>query len=981
MREHELILPELTLEGGGRLTDVQVHYRVKGDVAREPVVWVFHALTANDDPTDWWAGLFGPDGFYGKGYAVVCVNVLGSPYGSTSPLRGAQVGLEFPLVTVRDTVRCQLAVARELGIRAIHTAIGGSFGGYQALEFALAFPGHIAHLVLVATGAEEKPWSKAIHQAQRLALKADPSFMAGGGQAGLRAARAMGMVGYRTPEQYNSSQADAPGKLRDFRAASYINYQGQKLVDRFDAQCYYALTEQLDTHDVGRGRGGIPQALSALQVPTLVLGISSDLLLPVAVQAELARCLPRATFEVIESPYGHDGFLVEHEKITQHLTSFTMKKIIHLSSTLFEPAADAALARALAELAQDVGGLVVPSAQVQHVKALAGVEVRGYAPGAGKQLAAQWATQTGASSVEQWASVGGVHTADPEKLATAEIIDRLSYQEAMELAASGTQLLDRRALAVLADAQIPLFIRSLDGSSFTWVDAEGSDKPVKAVGVEGPVALLKLGGPSFHGVPGIDARAFGALSEAGVSVKLVSQASSERSLGVVVASRDAEKGRAALEAAFTSQEATVSVRDGLTVLNITGRHNYALERAIFELRRNAIWLHLIANSVEGHQISLVLDGEKERKALKLVHDQLLGRLKPIHVFCIGKGLVGGTLIRQVLESREHVASKRKIDLRIIGVADSRGAFVQGEGIGADWREKLAGAPLDASPKTWIAALEQTGLSNIVVVDNTADQGITDAYPDFVRAGFDLVASNKKGNAREQHFYDQLRALLERKGKQFKYETNVGAGLPLIDTLLQLHHSSDRITRIKGVFSGSMSYLFNTFSESDRAFSEVLEEAKAKGYTEPDPREDLGGMDVARKLLILARTVDIRAELTDVAIENLIPPALRTGGSYSEFQQQYDALDTHYAGVKAALKQGEVLRFVGDLQVDEWGKAKLTVELIRTPKSSPLGGIKGSDSLFEIYTDGYGDHPMVIQGAGAGAEVTARGVYSDILRLG
>jgi aspartokinase/homoserine dehydrogenase 1 len=318
---------------------------------------------------------------------------------------------------------------------------------------------------------------------------------------------------------------------------------------------------------------------------------------------------------------------------------------------------------------------------------------------------------------------------------------------------------------------------------------------------------------------------------------------------------------------------------------------------------------------------------------------------------------------------------------LIGVADSTTSIFAPEGLSEGWKDELKQSTATNDPVAIAQQLKDSGLTNLVVVDNTADEHLTSFYPEFVKVGCDLVASNKKGNAREQAFYDDLRKLLVRKGKTFKYETNVGAGLPLVDTLLQLHHSHDRITRIKGVFSGSMSFLFNTFSANDRNFTDVLSEAQSSGYTEPDPREDLNGMDVARKLLILARTVEVKAEISEVSIQNLIPEAFQNEQSYEDFKSCFPALDEHYASVKRSLKQDEVLRYVGDLEIDSSGKASLKVELATVAKSSPLGGIKGSDCLFEIYTEGYGDHPMVIQGAGAGAEVTARGVFSDVLRLG
>lgn len=666
-----------------------------------------------------------------------------------------------------------------------------------------------------------------------------------------------------------------------------------------------------------------------------------------------------------------------------------MHTIIQLTTELFDHADGLPLAADLLRSCSDCS-LLYPMARqaaFERLQQAAGftADCRAYAPGSGKLLAARRAAEKQAALVEQWTVVGGLYTADPRQLPAARIIERLSYQEAQELASAGSGLLDRRALSLLATHGIALRIRSIVGqgpAGGTLIDAQGSERRVKALSSIPQVALISLSGLAFAGLAGVDARAFTALAEAGISVKLVSQASSERSLGLVVAGEDAAAASAALEAAFASMEGTaVSVVPNLTILNIIGRHNYALERAIYDLRRNNIWLHLIANSVEGHQISLLLDGGQERKALELVHSQLLGAYKRLNIFCFGKGLVGGTLLRQLLESQAYVRSKRRLDLRLVGVADSRRALLAPQGLDQQWPAALAASTLSSQPALVIEQLQASGLSNIVIVDNTADRGLTDYYPQFVQAGFDLVASNKQGNAREQAFYDQLRELLRRKGKQFRYETNVGAGLPLIDTLLQLHHSHDRITRIKGVFSGSMSFVFNTFSEGTQPFSAVLQQAQQLGYTEPDPREDLNGMDVARKLLILARTVDVKAELSDVAVHNLIPEGCRAPMPYEAFKAFFPQLDAHYAALRQQLPPGQLLRYVGDLCIDADGQARLQVALVQVPRQSPLGGVAGSDSLFEIYTEGYGDRPMVIQGAGAGAEVTARGVYSDLLRLG
>jgi len=667
-----------------------------------------------------------------------------------------------------------------------------------------------------------------------------------------------------------------------------------------------------------------------------------------------------------------------------------MRRIVQLTHDIFT---DEKAVNQTVELLKKRDGdttfILFPQAHVEDLfGALASVpfslEARSYERGEGKVKAALWAKELDASVVEQWTLVKGVYTADPRIVEQAEIIEHLNYQEAQELASAGISVLDRKALSLLEENDVELHIRSVFHAHEhvgTIINAQGSERSVKALSHIPNVALVSLTGVAFHGVAGVDARAFTALAGAGINVRLVSQASSERSLGVVVDQENASKAQEVLINAFSKEEATVSITEGLTILNIVGRHNYALERAIYELRRNNIWLHLIANSVEGHQISLVLNGGTQKKALDLVHSQLLGQLKRLNVFCFGKGLVGGTFIRQVLESSAHVREKRKLDVRLIGVADSKRSIFTPAGLPENWHQLLSESTENNDPRRIAEALALSGLSNLVIVDNTAEQSLTDYYPLFVESGCDLVASNKKANARDQQYYDELRILLERKGKSFKYETNVGAGLPLVDTLLQLHHSRDRITRIKGVFSGSMSFLFNTYSESDRAFTSVLNEAQLSGYTEPDPREDLNGMDVARKLLILARTVDVRAELSDVSIQNLIPTECQEDVPYDAFKSHFPALDAYYGDLKQNLAPNHVLRYVGDLAISDAGEATLSVALVEVPKASPLGGIQGSDSLFEIYTEGYGDHPMVIQGAGAGAEVTARGVYSDVLRLG
>jgi len=314
-------IPNFQFEGGGKIDTLKIAYTTYGQINedRSNVIWVFHALTANSKVLEWWPGLFGDDCLYNpQDHFIICANIIGSPYGSTCPQ-----DLDFPLFSVRDTVSAEIALAAHLGIDHIHTLIGGSCGGSQVVEFAYTYPGTVDHLITIAAGPKESPWSIAVHEAQRMALKADPAFgTKSTNTLGLKAARAIGMVTYRTAESLIVKQQDTEEKLDNFKAASYMQYQGDKFADRFEAVSYYYLTKSLDTHDVGRGRGGYQAALGKIGISALVIAIDSDVLIPAFSQKEMADLLPNGTYKEIESLYGHDGFLMEVEKITEQISEF-----------------------------------------------------------------------------------------------------------------------------------------------------------------------------------------------------------------------------------------------------------------------------------------------------------------------------------------------------------------------------------------------------------------------------------------------------------------------------------------------------------------------------------------------------------------------------------------------------------------------------------------------------------------------------------
>jgi aspartokinase/homoserine dehydrogenase 1 len=369
------------------------------------------------------------------------------------------------------------------------------------------------------------------------------------------------------------------------------------------------------------------------------------------------------------------------------------------------------------------------------------------------------------------------------------------------------------------------------------------------------------------------------------------------------------------------------------------------------------------------------------KAVNVIHGQVFGVTKKINIAIFGKGLVGGTLIDQIIENSPSVLERRKIQLNVFAVANSKKVLLYKNGVSKNWKDKLSqDGDENVSVQDIIAFAETHHFENLIAVDNTASVNFVGNYIPFIKAGFDLVSCNKIANTLSFDFYKEVRAKLIEHKKQYLYETNVGAGLPLIDTIRLLHESGENITKIRGVFSGSLSYLFNTFSAENVPFSKVLKEAIDKGFTDPDPREDLGGNDVARKLLILARELDLENELDEVVIKNLIPENLRAG-SVTHFLSNLELLNDEYQVLKDNQKSNHVLRYIGELSGDlSKDKGNLEVKLVSTPKSTPLGSLKGSDAIFEIYTESYGEQPIVIQGAGAGASVTARGVFGDILRL-
>ena len=420
----------------------------------------------------------------------------------------------------------------------------------------------------------------------------------------------------------------------------------------------------------------------------------------------------------------------------------------------------------------------------------------------------------------------------------------------------------------------------------------------------------------------------------------------------------------------------------MVIVALIGLSLREFDRPYRALVRNHILPLLLNNSIPDNTVCLLIDERNRRKALNVIHGELFERPKRIHLAIIGTGNVGGELIDQLIRQRGQLCQQKNIDLRIFAIANSRQLLIDREGIGEGWREALQHKPYHGDlPEDLVFFGKELALENMILVDNTTSKHIAQRYPYFAEGGFDIVSSNKKANIAPYDQYLYLRQVLRDFRRSYRYETNVGAGLPLIDNLKLLHLAGERITRIHGLFSGSLSYIFNRLSEApELSFRQIVEESAALGLTEPDPREDLSGEDVVRKVLILVRELDVPAELTDVQWDNPVPEGLRSL-SLQDFWARFDELEETIKSLRSACAPDEVLRYVGDIRWDDQlQQATLSAGLRRVKKSSPLGRVSGADSCFEIYTESYGSQPIVIQGAGAGAVVTARGVFGDVLRL-
>ena len=593
----------------------------------------------------------------------------------------------------------------------------------------------------------------------------------------------------------------------------------------------------------------------------------------------------------------------------------------------------------------------------------------------------------GAAEIHIWTDVDGVMSANPRLVPEAVVLESLSYREAMELAHFGAKVVHPATMGPAVERSIPIYIRNTfrPQAPGTRIDPSGASmRMVKGISTVERVALVNLEGTGMRDLPGLSVRLFGALREAGVAALMVSQGSSQHSVCFAVPAALAETARSALETAFFAERhqgqiQTLEVDSGCCILAVVGDgmagHPGVAARVFGALGKAGINIRAIAQGSSERNISVVVEGAQAERALRAVHAGLYLSRQTLSVGVIGAGVVGSALLDQLAARAETIRAEHNVDLRVRAIATRRGMALDERRIPLGrWREELAsGAPFDLD--AFVDHVQTDHLPHTVIVDCTADESVARRYGEWLRRGIHVVTPNKRANTLDLAYYDELRTAGRGPGAHYLYETTVGAGLPIIQTLRDLTATGDEVRRIEGVLSGTLSYLFNAF-DGARPFSDLVAEARRQGFTEPDPRDDLSGADVARKVVILAREMGLRLELSDVDLEGLVPQALR-GGSVDDFLRRLSEHDDTLTGWwRDAHARGERLRFVGVVERD--GRA--SVRLRGYPEAHAFARLNLTDNIVQFQTRRYTPNPLIVQGPGAGPEVTAAGVFADLLRL-
>ncbi len=593
-----------------------------------------------------------------------------------------------------------------------------------------------------------------------------------------------------------------------------------------------------------------------------------------------------------------------------------------------------------------------------------------------------------AEVLEIWTDVNGFMTADPRVIQSAYTISELSYVEAMELCNFGAKVVYPPTIYPVCVKNIPIKVKNTfnpsDPGTIIKDKIDNDRKPIKGISSINGTTLITVTGLSMVGVIGVNRRIFTALADNGISVFMVSQASSENSTSIGVRDEDADKAVETLNNEFEKEIKTgamfpMHAESGLATIAIVGenmKHTPGIAGKLFgTLGRSGISVIACAQGASETNISFVVDSKFLRKSLNVLHDSFfLSEYKVLNLFVCGVGTVGGNLLQQIATQYRQLAETRRLKLNVVGIASSRNAIFSREGIDLDnYREQLR-ASEPSNVEKMCREVVGMNIFNSVFVDCTASAEVAELYQTFLEHNISVVTANKIAASSEYGKYTKLKATALQRGVKFLFETNVGAGLPIIGTINDLRNSGDKILRIEAVLSGTLNYIFNTIA-ADVPFSEAVRRAKEEGYSEPDPRIDLCGKDVIRKLVILTREAGYRVEQDDVKKQLFMPDGFFQG-SIDDFWKQLPSLDADFERRRKALEaEHKRWRFVASM---DRGKTKVSLEAVG--EHHPFYGLEGSNNIVLLTTERYREYPMLIQGYGAGAGVTAAGVFANIMSI-
>lgn len=593
-----------------------------------------------------------------------------------------------------------------------------------------------------------------------------------------------------------------------------------------------------------------------------------------------------------------------------------------------------------------------------------------------------------ADSVTIWTDVDGVFSADPRRVADAVVIPELSYQEAAELAYFGAKVIHPNTMSPAIANNITIWIKNTfkPEAPGTKISASSPmDVPIKGFAAVEDMVLINVEGTGMIGIPGVAHKIFGALRAVEVSVVMISQASSEHSICFAVPRVHAELARKTVEQTFLlemqrGEVQTVDMREGCCIIAMVGDgmiERLGMAGKFFSaLGKAGISVRAIAQGSSERNISAVIEQDETTKALRALHSAFYLSNQTLSIGVIGTGLIGGTLLGQLQARIEELKRHRGIDLRVRGIMNSRRMILADRHLALDqWRNELEENSRTADLESFINHVNAAHLPHAVLIDATASAELTGHYESWLSRGINIITPNKKSNAGPFRAYRSLRETARKHQRYFLYETNVGAGLPIIHTLRGLIETGDEIIRIEGVLSGTLSYIFNSL-DGRRTFSDVVREAHALGLTEPDPREDLSGLDVARKLIILAREMGLEVEMDAVEVESMVAEDLRAA-TVEEYLKTLGKHDQAIADLlNSARDKGQVMRYVGTIE----SNGEMSAQMRSYPMDHPFANLTGSDNIVSFQTARYNVQPMIVRGPGAGPEVTAAGVFADLLRL-